>query len=79
MNHEIRLRAPRSFYLALSSAAAIRGVAVSALVSMVTYEYLRERGELTPTQARAVEPAVTSSPDLAVWFDEDDEPLNVGS
>jgi len=46
---------------------------------MALYEYLRERGELTPTQARAVEPAVTSSPDLAVWFDEDDEPLNVGS
>jgi hypothetical protein len=46
---------------------------------MALYEYLRERGELTPTQARAVEPAAATNPDFAVWFGEDDEPLNVGS
>jgi hypothetical protein len=77
--HEVRFRTPAPLHNAINLAAAQRGIAASALVSMALYEYLRERGELTPTQARAVEPAVTSSPDLAVWFDEGDEPLNVGS
>ncbi len=78
MNHEIRLRVPRSFYIALSSAAAMRGVAVSALVSMVAHEFLHAHGELAPTQVEP-KPVPPSVADMSEWLDDEDEPLNVGS
>jgi hypothetical protein len=77
--HEIRIRISSPLHNAVTFAAANRSIPMASLVSLALYEYLRERGELTPTQARAVEPAAATNPDFAVWFDEDDEPLNVGS
>ena len=53
--HEIRFRTPAALHRAINFAAAQRGIAASALVSLAIYEYLRERGELAPTQADATQ------------------------
>lgn len=75
--HEIRFRTPVSLHRAINLAAAQRGIASSALVSLAVYEYLRERGEIAPTQqgANQTEPKAT----LPFEWLEEDEPLNVGS
>lgn len=65
--HEIRFRTPASLHSTVNLAAARRGIAASALVSLAVYEYLRERGELAPTQAPVAEP--TSSLPLE-WLED---------
>ncbi len=69
--HEIRFRTPAPLHRAINFAAARRGVAASALVSLAVYEYLRERGELAPTQADAtpVEAKLTLPSE---WLEEND-------
>lgn len=69
--NEVKIRVPVTFHRAINFAAAKRGVAASALVAMVVHEYLRERGELAPTQ---VEVKPTSAPvaDMSAWFDDED-------
>lgn len=72
--NEVKIRVPVSFHRAINLAAARRGVAASALVAQVVYEYLHARGELAPTQADT-----KPTPALDQWLDDDDGPLNVGS
>ena len=67
--HEVRFRTPAALHSAVNLAAARRGIAASALVSMAVYEYLRERNELAPTQAPVAEP--TSSLPFE-WLEDDD-------
>jgi hypothetical protein len=74
--NEVRIRISSPLHRALTFAAARRSVPMASLVSLALYEYLRERGELAPTQADA---KPTPSPSLDVWLDDDGEPLNVGS
>ena len=74
---ELKIRVPVSLHRAITFAAARRGVASSALVSMVIHEYLHERDELAPTQEGATQ-VPTSFALPGEWL-EDDEPLNVGS
>lgn len=78
MTHEIRLRLPVALYNSIAVGAARRSIAVSSLVSLAVYEYLRERGEIAHTQAPAKSEPVA---DIKAWLasDDDDEPLNVGS
>lgn len=77
--HEIRFRTPAPLHRALSLAAAKRGVATAALVSMAVYEYLHAHGEFASTLEGANQ-TVPKTTVLDAWMDdEDDEPLNVGS
>jgi hypothetical protein len=77
MFHEIRLRVPRSFYITLSAAAAARGVAVSALVSLAAHEFLHSRGELAPTQVGAkTPPTIELDADISEWLAGEEEPLD---
>ncbi len=68
--NEVKIRVPTDFHRAINLAAARRGVPASALVATAIHEYLRERGELAPTQA-APKPAIDPD-DLREWFEDDD-------
>lgn len=77
--HEVKIRTPAPLHRALNLAAAKRGVATSALVSLAVYEYLHAHGELASTLEGANQ-TVPKTTGLDAWMDdEDDEPLNVGS
>lgn len=67
--NEVRIRIPVPLHKALTFAAAHRGMATAALVSLAAYEYLRERGELASNEVSVAKP----DPDaMRVWLDDDD-------
>ena len=67
--NEVRIRISVPLHKAISTAAAKRGMAASALVSLAVYEYLRERGELASNE---VSPAKPDPDAMRVWLDDDD-------
>ena len=69
-----RIQLKESVHTLVATAARARGVSPAALVSVVLYEYLRERGELQAQPAPAATPApaepaqpVVKSPPLSHW------------
>jgi len=70
--HEVRIRVSSPLHHAATFAAARRSIPVASLVSLALYEYLRERGELAPTQAGPkLSPAPAPVADMSVWLDDD--------